>query len=178
MTEQEAKSFNNIGFEEKDCYKAEIALEKYEEISYSFVNHFDNMISEGKRYFAKNKPYVLIHDFNQYSHSKRSGHYGNPDYFGTAKKCVASDLHWVGLNPYEQVMLAFKWNFRGIFWYPYGKVFFIHLDWKFWDRLPRQIVFGYRTGDGKMVTCNSDFQAVINNLNLLKKWSPAWNSRK
>lgn len=156
----QAKSFRNIGFKERDCYKGKVALERYEQINYEFVKHWDNMVSDGKKIFGG---YVLIHDFNQYIHSNLSGHYGNPD----GGQCVAVDYHWVGISIYKQLMLALKWRFNGIFVYPFAKTPFIHVDWKDWDRPEGVITFGYCDKEGYIITSNNDFVKVIDMINYL-----------
>lgn len=162
MTRLQAQSFRNVGFREKDCYKGKTALQRYRRIDYGFVNHWDNMVSDGKRIFGG---YVLIHDFNQYGHSERSGHYGAPD----DGQCMAVDYHWVGIPIYSQLMLALKWRFNGVFVYPFVKVPFIHVDWKDWDRPEGIITFGYQSREGNIITSNRDFNKVIDAINLLCK---------
>lgn len=162
MTRHQAKSFINLGFIEKDCYKGKVALEKYALIDYGFVKHWDNMVSDAKKIWKG--CFVLVHDFNQYTHGGDSAHYGDPKLEGN---CVAVDYHFTQVPIYNQLMLAFKWNFDGIFFYPHSKVPFMHVDWKDWNRPLGIITFGYRDREGNMITSNNDFDKVIDMINFL-----------
>jgi len=161
VTKFQAKSFKNLGFTEKDCYKGKIALAKYESIDYNFVSHWDEMISDGKTIWEDS--FVLVHDFNQYGHGKLSGHKGNP----SGGECVAVDYHWVGVSIYDQFMLAMKWNFDGIFVYPHSKPNFMHVDRKDWSRPSGIITFGYRDAERNMITSNNDFIKTAQMINFL-----------
>lgn len=162
MTKRQAKSFINLGFTEKDCYKGKIALAKYERINYGFTKHWDNMISDAKKIWKG--CFVLVHDFNQYGHSKDSAHSGDPSLDG---ECVAVDYHLVKVPIYDQLMLAFKWNFDGVFIYPHSKPPFMHVDWKDWNRPSGIITFGYQDRESNMITSNSDFIKVTEMTNFL-----------
>lgn len=161
MTRGQAKSFKNIGFTEKDCYKGKIALEKYRYIDYNFVKHWDDMISDAKKIWKG--CLVLVHDFNQYQHGENSGHNGDP----AGGECVAVDYHLPKMPIYNQLMLALKWNFNGIFVYPHSKPPFVHVDWKDWNRPSGLITFGYRDRERNMITSNGDFIKTIEMINFL-----------
>lgn len=158
MTEAQTHKFDNLGFDELDKYKGKPIFRKHELIDYDFVKHFDEHMSDGKKQYANRHPIVWIHDFNNYEHGDNSAHYGNPYNNG---KCVAVDFRWRGLSLYEGFMLAMKWRFDGIFVYPFARTPFIHVDWKTWDRPTRTITFGYRNQAGQMITCNGNFDEVI-----------------
>ena len=164
MTEAQTHKFANLGADECDHYKGKHIFAKHVLIDYDFVRHFDSMASDGKKQYTDRRPAILIHDFNNYEHGDGSGHYGNPYNNG---KCVAVDYRWRGLSLYEGLMLDFKWRFDGIFVYPFNKkgdlskVPFIHDDWKTWDRHYRTINFGFRNLEGKMISCNGNFDVVL-----------------
>jgi len=157
MTESQTHTFDNLGPEEWDHYKGKRIFERYELISYPFVQHVDGMASDGKKQYADQHPFILIHDFNNYGHGKGSAHYGDPD----GGECVAVDFRWRGLSLYEGLMLAFKYRFNGIFVYPFARMPFIHVDQKTWNRPEGVTTFGYRDQKGDMVTCNNNFDEVI-----------------
>ena len=168
MTEQQTYTFDNIGPEEKEAYKGRYRVfDQYEAIDYPFAKQCDEMFSEGKRISQADRCYVLIHDFNLYSHGDRSAHYGNPDLPKEKRRCVGLDYRWVGLSVYEGFMLAMRYRFKGIFVYPFdpkgnlSKTPFFHVDWKDWDRPEGQTMFGYRDQNGTMVTITKNFDEVI-----------------
>jgi len=163
MTESQIYTFDNLGPEERDHYKGKRIFERFELISYPFVRHVDGMASDGKVIYNDRKPVVWIHDFNNYEHGEGSGHYGHPD----NGECVACDFRWKGISLYEGLMLAFKWQFAGIFIYPFARTPFIHTDWKTWNRPEGIVTFGYRDKDGGMVTCNTNFPAVLQVFDLM-----------
>ncbi|MBN2323799.1 MAG: hypothetical protein JXQ30_08690 [Spirochaetes bacterium] len=170
MTEAQTHTFDNLGVHEHDHYKGKPIFARRELISYQFTKHFDEHVTDGKKQYADRSPVVWIHDFNNYTHGEGSGHNGNPYNNG---ECVAVDYEFKRLSLFEAFMLAIKWRFNGIFVYPFDRkgnlstAPFIHADWKDWDRPTKTTTFGYRDRKGNMVTCNGNFDEVVQLLSML-----------
>lgn len=171
MTESQTHTFDNLGPDERDHYKGRLIFERHELISYPFAQHVDGMASDGKKQYADRRPVVWIHDFNNYGHGKGSAHYGDPEL--EDPECVGVDYRFIRLSLYEGFMLAVKWRFNGIFVYPFNKKGevskypFIHADWKIWNRPEGITTFGYRDQKRNMVTCNNNFNEVVQLLAML-----------
>lgn len=168
MTDIQARSFRNITFDEKDYYKGERILLNFEQVNYQFALLVDSMATYAK-YISAEKVQFLVHDFNNYVHSSKSAHYGDPEIEERMRECVACDYRLKGVNPIDQVRIALLYPFRGIFFYPYSKTFFIHVDIKWWDRpQDTRTTLGFKDKDGQFITTTNYYIKVMQMIETLE----------
>ena len=111
MTKQEAKSFKNFGFREKDIF-GRLIFERYEDISYPFMKWHDELITYAKQEYGTRGAFI-VHDINLGRHSDHSYHYKIDGHLS-----MAIDGHFRGLSPREAFIIIAKFRATGVGFYP------------------------------------------------------------
>ena len=155
MTTPEVVSLVNFGVAERDVYKGGMIFEKHHDLQYSFFRVLDRYVSHGK---VLGGDAYLVHDFNNYKHSKDSAHSDGD----------ASDGRWRGLSLKDAVLLAMLYPFTGIFFYPHAVTPFFHTDQKTRNRPEGLQTIGFLNEAGDMITTNNSFDLVMETLWSLK----------
>jgi len=154
LTAEDVDAFVNFSWNEKDVLRGRRIFERFSEIRRDFMFTVDSYVTMAKKIGAKA---FLVHDINLYQHSPDSAH----------KDGNAIDGEADGLSLKRQVQLALLFPFTGIFFYPFKKTPFLHLDQKTRNRPEGIVTLGFLNSKGKMVTTNHDFELVFWMLNAM-----------
>ena len=108
MTEEQYKSLNNFGWNERDI-KDRLLRDQIEYIEYQFINRLDLTITDAKQYHGQKEGQFIVYDFTLDQH--------NPD--GYHPKGRAVDGTFRSLDFLESFIIIERWNLGGFGIYPH-----------------------------------------------------------
>lgn len=108
MTEEQYKSLNNFGWNERDI-KGRLIRDQIDQINYRFIKRLDLAITDAKGYHGKREGQFIVYDFTLDQH--------NPD--GYHPRGRAADGAFRGLDFLQSFIIIERWHLDGFGIYPY-----------------------------------------------------------
>ena len=108
MTEEQYKSLNNFGWNERDI-KGRLLRDQIEHLNLFFMRKLDLAITDAKHYHGKKEGQFIVYDFTLDQH--------NPDGYHPLGR--AGDGSFRGLDFLESFIIIERWQFGGFGIYPH-----------------------------------------------------------